>query len=110
MTNQKSSIAIIGGGIGGLSAALSLLRAGFDVHVNEQAPALREVGAGLVISPNASRILFSLGLGEAMESAGVAPLAWRQRRWRDGQTLLLSPMAAVTVSYTHLTLPTIYSV
>jgi len=95
MTNHKPSIAIIGGGIGGLSAALSLLRAGFDVHVNEQAPALREVGAGLVISPNASRILFSLGLGEALESAGVAPFAWRQRRWRDGQTLLLSPMAAV---------------
>jgi 2-polyprenyl-6-methoxyphenol hydroxylase-like FAD-dependent oxidoreductase len=96
MTNQQRSIAIVGGGIGGLSAALSLMRAGFDVHVYEQAPALREVGAGLVISPNASRILFSLGLREAMETAGVAPLAWRQRRWQDGKTLLLSPMAAVT--------------
>jgi salicylate hydroxylase len=96
MTNQRTSIAIIGGGIGGLSAALSLMRAGFNVHVYEQVRALREVGAGLVISPNASRILFSLGLREAMETACVAPLAWRQRRWRDGQTLLLSPMAAVT--------------
>src|SRR5262249_55768585 len=95
MTNQKPSIAIIVA-IGGLSAALSLLRAGFDVHVYEQAPALREVGAGLVISPNASRILSSLGLREAMETAGVAPLAWRQRRWQDGRTLLLSPMAVVT--------------
>src|SRR4051794_7243672 len=96
MTNQKPSIAIIGGGIGGLSAGLSLLRAGFDVHVYEQVSALREVGAGLVISPNASRILFSLGLREAIETHAVAPLAWLQRRWRDGKTLLLSPMAAVT--------------
>jgi salicylate hydroxylase len=96
MTGQKQTIAIIGGGIGGLSAALSLMRAGLDVHVYEQVSALREVGAGLVISPNASRILFSLGLSEAMTKACVAPLAWRHRRWQNGETLLLSPMAGVT--------------
>jgi len=47
MAQNNSSIAIIGGGIGGLGAALSLLQAGFDVHVYEQAKALREVGAGI---------------------------------------------------------------
>ena len=50
-------VAVIGGGIGGLGAALSLFRAGFDVHVFEQARALREVGAGIQVSPNASRVL-----------------------------------------------------
>lgn len=96
MEPGRTQIAIIGGGIGGLSAALSLLRAGFDVQVFEQVAVLREVGAGLVLSPNASRVLYGLGLQDAMEQAGVAPLAWRQRRWQDGKTLLLSPMGSVT--------------
>ena len=69
-------VGIVGGGIGGLTAALSLLRAGFDVHVYEQAPALSEVGAGIQISPNASRILHRLGLAErAGARPGVRPLA-----------------------------------
>jgi salicylate hydroxylase len=87
------SVAIVGGGIGGLAAAASLLRAGFDVHVYEQARALGEVGAGVQVSPNASRILHRLGLAEALARSGVKPLAWHQRRWDDGRTLLRSPLA-----------------
>ena len=87
------SVAIIGGGIGGTAAALSLLRAGFDVEVYEQASELREVGAGIQVSPNASRILHRLGLAEALADQGVKPLAWHQRRWDDGQTLLRTPIA-----------------
>ena len=86
------SIAVIGGGIGGVSAALNLLRAGFDVHVYEQSPALREVGAGIQVSPNASRIVQHLGLGEELANIGVCPLAFHQRRWEDGRTLLKSPL------------------
>jgi 2-polyprenyl-6-methoxyphenol hydroxylase-like FAD-dependent oxidoreductase len=78
------SVAVVGGGIGGLTAALALLRAGFDVHVYEQASALGEVGAGIQISPNASRVLHRLGLAERLAGAGVRPLAWHQRRWEDG--------------------------
>jgi salicylate hydroxylase len=88
-----TSIAVIGGGIGGLSAALSLLRAGFDVHVYEQASTLAEVGAGVQVSPNASRVLHRLGLAEPLARAGVKPLAWHQRRWDDGRTLLRTPLA-----------------
>jgi len=88
------SIAVIGGGIGGTAAALSLLHAGFDVQVYEQAGELREVGAGIQISPNASRILHRLGLGVALAEMGVKPLAWHQRRWQDGRTLLRTPIAA----------------
>ena len=51
---MHSEVAVVGGGIGGLAAALSLFRAGFDVHVYEQAHTLREVGAGIQVSPNAS--------------------------------------------------------
>jgi salicylate hydroxylase len=87
------AIGIVGGGIGGLSAALSLLRRGFDVHVYEQAQQLSEVGAGVQVSPNASRVLHGLGLAEQLASAGVKPLAWHQRRWDDGRTLLRTPLA-----------------
>ncbi|MGA7115116.1 MAG: NAD(P)-binding protein, partial [Pseudolabrys sp.] len=64
-------MAVIGGGIGGLGAAVSLLRAGLDVHVYEQAHALREVGAGIQVSPNASRVLHGLGLGDPLAKLGV---------------------------------------
>jgi salicylate hydroxylase len=87
------SVAIIGGGIGGTAAALSLLRAGLDVHVYEQARELGEVGAGIQISPNASRILHRLGLADALANMGVRPLAWHQRRWQDGRTLLRTPLS-----------------
>jgi salicylate hydroxylase len=92
-SRRPSSIAIVGGGIGGLAAALSLLRAGFDVHVYEQAPELGEAGAGVQISPNAVRVLHGLGLADELGRAGERPLAWHQRRWDDGRTLLRSPLA-----------------
>ena len=92
MADRKLSIAIVGGGIGGLGAALSLLQAGHDVHVYEQSPALREVGAGIQISPNASRIMHRLGLAGALVRDGVRPVAWHQRRWQDGRTLLRTPL------------------
>jgi salicylate hydroxylase len=88
----RISVAIIGGGIGGLAAAALLLRAGFDVQVYEQARALGEVGAGINIGPNASRILHRLGIGEALGRTGVKPVTFDQRRWDDGRMLLRSPL------------------
>jgi 2-polyprenyl-6-methoxyphenol hydroxylase-like FAD-dependent oxidoreductase len=87
------SVAVIGGGIGGTAAALSLLQSGFDVHVYEQARELREVGAGIQVSPNASRVLHRLGLADTLARLGVKPLAFHQRRWQDGRTLLRTPLA-----------------
>jgi salicylate hydroxylase len=58
----EHSIAVVGGGIGGTAVALSLLRAGFDVHVYERAKELRDVGAGIQVSPNASGVLCGLRL------------------------------------------------
>ena len=59
---KSLKVLIAGGGIGGMAAALSLLRRGYDVEVYEQAPELGEVGAGVQISPNGSRALDALGL------------------------------------------------
>src|SRR4051812_35862139 len=92
-TNRPRSIAIVGAGVGGLATALSLLRAGLDVHVFEQAREVSEVGAGVQISPNAARILHGLGLAGALDRIGVRPLAVHQRRWHDGRTLLRTPLA-----------------
>jgi salicylate hydroxylase len=89
---RRSSVAIIGGGIGGLTAALSLLQAGFDVRVYEQAKALGEVGAGINIGPNASRILLRLGIADDLERTGVRPVTFDQRRWDNGRFLLRSPL------------------
>lgn len=92
MTERPLSIAIIGGGIGGLSAALHLLHAGFDVQVFEQTPEPSEVGAGLVISPNASKLLRRLGLAAEMDKVAVRPIGMHQRRWQDGRTLARNRM------------------
>ena len=92
MTSRPTSIAIIGGGIGGRAAAALLLRAGFDVQVYEQANALSEHGAGINIGPNASRILNRLGIAEALGRTGVKPLTFDLRRWDDGRYLVRSPL------------------
>jgi salicylate hydroxylase len=71
MTSKRLRVAVVGGGIGGLSAAISLLRRKIDVTVFEQAPALGEVGAGLFIYPNGLRQLERMGLGEALAKVGA---------------------------------------
>jgi len=85
-------IAVIGAGLGGLTAAVALQRAGFDVQVYEQAPELTEVGGGINMGPNAARVLYRLGLGEALDREAVRPLSTHQRRWQDGRTLQRAPL------------------
>lgn len=66
---RPSEIAVVGAGLGGLSAALALQRAGFGVRVFEQAPTLGEVGAGISLSAGIGRALAGLGIGEALLAA-----------------------------------------
>jgi salicylate hydroxylase len=81
-------IAIAGAGVGGLSAAIFLRQAGFDVDVYEQAPELSAVGAGLRLSPNGLGLLRRAGLGPDLELVGVRPeVAWELRRWHSGETI-----------------------
>src|SRR5690348_1005572 len=86
------SIVIIGGGIGGLTAALALLRAGFDARVYEQAPTLSEVGAGIQLAPNCTRILQRFGLLPALAQVSVRPSAFEFRRWDDNRVLSETPL------------------
>src|SRR5215467_8675210 len=68
-------ISIVGGGIGGLTAALALQHFGYRVAIFEQARELREIGAGVVISPNAMHALNFLGVGERVsQDAGPTEL------------------------------------
>jgi 2-polyprenyl-6-methoxyphenol hydroxylase-like FAD-dependent oxidoreductase len=71
-------IAIIGGGIGGLTAALALRQLGFEPQVFEQAPELLEVGAAIIMWPNAMRVLHRLGLSEQIRHDGgvLAEARW----------------------------------
>ena len=68
---ERLRVAIVGGGIGGLSAAIALLRKGIDVTVFEQSDALGEVGAGVFIFPNGLRQLERMGLGKALAAVGA---------------------------------------
>lgn len=83
---------IAGAGIGGLSAALCLQRAGFRVSLFERAKSLEEVGAGLQISPNASAILRDFDLLPRLAGLAFEPEALRIRRADDGATLQLLPL------------------
>jgi salicylate hydroxylase len=94
MSDRPLRIAVVGAGIGGTAATLSLLRAGFDVALFEQAPAFGEVGAGIQISPNASRILHRLVPPAALAQHAVRPKATHQRRWQDGRTLQYAELGA----------------
>src|SRR5689334_9116732 len=90
---MKPRIAIVGAGLGGLAAALFLRNAGLEVTVYEQAPELREVGAGIVISPNMVRPLRKLGLADQLSAFAVRlEAAWEFRRWQDGRVLFVQPM------------------
>ena len=74
MAPSPNNILIIGGGIGGLACALALIRRGIDVAVYEQAQELREVGAGVQIGANGTRVLHALGLKHALAATQLLRL------------------------------------
>jgi 3-hydroxybenzoate 6-monooxygenase len=73
MPSSKVPLLVLGGGIGGVAAALSLAQRGRRVHVLEKAPELAEIGAGLQLAPNAMRVLDWLGILERIKRAAVFP-------------------------------------
>ena len=91
-------IAIIGGGIGGLTAALALKQLGFQSEVFEQAPELLDVGAAIAIWPNAMRVLERLQLSEKiLEKAGVM----EEIEWRDQNGFLINRVSIPTAVAVH---------
>lgn len=85
---------IVGGGIGGLTAALTLARIGIKVEVFEQAPTFSEVGAGIQLSPNAVRVLHHIGLEERLRTIGFCPEALEMRTWHHGWMVSRAPLGA----------------
>jgi salicylate hydroxylase len=81
------TVVIAGAGIGGLTAAIALAQRGFRVSVIEQAERLEAIGAGIQLSPNASRVLIGLGLGERLAPTIVAPQALNVMNARTGRVL-----------------------
>jgi salicylate hydroxylase len=91
-------ILIAGAGIGGLTAALALLQRGHEVRLFEQATELREVGAGVQLSANGTRILIALGLRAPMEQIVCEPAGKEIRLWNTGQTWPLFDLGETSVA------------
>ena len=93
------SAVIVGGGIGGLAAALALRQSGVAVQILEQAKKLKEVGAGLQLTPNATRVLRDLGVLAEVEKVAVAPRALEVRDGRSGAVLARAEYAPAAQRY-----------
>jgi 6-hydroxynicotinate 3-monooxygenase len=84
---QTKRIAVIGAGLGGLTAAGFLQRAGFAVKVYEQAPTFSRIGAGIILSANVTKVLRRLGLEDGLIAAGIKSRSYVSRAWDSGATM-----------------------
>jgi len=91
-------VLIAGAGIGGLTAALALLRRGIDVDVYEQAAELKEVGAGVQLSANGTRVLHLLGVAEALRALSCEAVGKEVRLWSTGETWKLFDLGAESIA------------
>ena len=101
-------VLIAGAGIGGLTAALALLRRGIDVEVYEQAGELREVGAGLQLSANGTRVLDALGVAAPLQALSCEASGKEVRLWNSGETWKLFDLGAVSIERYGFPYLTIY--
>jgi salicylate hydroxylase len=84
---RKTRIAVIGGGIGGCTAAHALLQKGFEVHVYEAQPELKEIGAGVALGPNAMKALRALGLEQAVRDVAFQGDYQYLLSWKSGRVI-----------------------
>ena len=82
---SRPSIAVIGAGMGGLTAASLLDKAGFQVRVYEQARSFERIGSGIQMSPNAIKVLRGLGLGDRVRDVAFEPRSWKNRDSDTGE-------------------------
>jgi 6-hydroxynicotinate 3-monooxygenase len=85
--NERKRIAVVGAGLGGLTAAGFLQRAGFAVKVYEQAPAFSRIGAGIILSANVTKVLRRLGLEQALVATGIKSKSYVSRAWDTGEIM-----------------------
>jgi salicylate hydroxylase len=96
---DTDQVLIVGGGIGGLAAAYTLARSGLQVRVLERAPRFAEIGAGLQLAPNATRLLHRFGLLEDVMATAVAPRRLVARNALTGEELTSLDLTAVADRY-----------
>jgi salicylate hydroxylase len=99
LVTPSRTVIVAGAGIGGLTAALALARNGFRVLVLEQAERLEETGAGIQLSPNATRTLIDLGVGDRLRPHAVAPSALRVLTARSGREIVRIPLGQAAERY-----------
>ena len=93
----RQRVLIGGGGIGGLTAALALLRNGIDVEVYEQASELKEVGAGVQLAANGTRVLYALGVGDELKALSCEAQGKEIRHWKTGETWKLFDLGPASI-------------
>src|SRR6201996_7894282 len=86
MQTTRAKVLIAGAGIGGLVAGLSLLKYGFEVEIFEQAPEIRELGAGVQLSANGTRVLIALGLEREIQGIASEPSGKQIRLFSTGRS------------------------
>jgi len=91
-------VLIVGGGIGGMTAALCFAQRGFQVHLFEKSGEFSEAGAGIQLSPNCSRVLHSLELEWPLQAASFLPEHAEVRHFQSGQTIMRTPLGESVVS------------
>ncbi len=92
MGKAKLSFAIVGAGIGGLTAAATLRRIGIDAQVYEQAARFARVGAGIQMMPNSMKVLRKIGVEEGLRRTAFQPYSHLNREWDTGKVMRELPM------------------
>jgi salicylate hydroxylase len=94
---MKKQIMVVGGGIGGMAAALALARGGAQVQLLEQSAVFSEVGAGIQLGPNVTRVLHAWGLSEALHAVAAFPAQLEVRNALDAAVLAVLPLGQAMV-------------
>jgi 2-polyprenyl-6-methoxyphenol hydroxylase-like FAD-dependent oxidoreductase len=89
---SAGTIAIVGAGMGGLAAAATLRRAGFDVRIYEQAPRFARIGAGIQMMPNSMKVLRRIGVEDQVRAKAFEPYSHLNRVWDTGEVMRELPM------------------
>src|SRR3954471_6434542 len=90
-------VLIAGGGIDGLTAAAALLEHGIDVELYEQAAQLKEVGAGVQLAANGTRVLYALGVGDELKALSCEAQGKEIRLWNTGETWKLFDLGPASI-------------
>lgn len=96
---RTERITVVGGGIGGMTAAIALAQANFPVTLLESAPVFGDIGAGVTLSPNAMKGLDYIGACETVAIAGIEPMRQRIQHWQDSRVLVPVERASARTKY-----------